>query len=189
MKTRIYQLVSITALFLTVTAFSFAWTGPTALPPEGNISAPVNTGSLVQTKTGSFGVGGNMIIEGLLGGAPLTNGLIVSNGKVGIGTASPSEKLQVDGNIKANDFCTDTGLCLTNVASADTTTKGCFVSYSGSCPAGFTNEATAGTWGSCRENLSTTVLSYFSPPGGGCSGIASRSPYYTAVGTAYVCCK
>lgn len=38
-------------------AIAIAWTGPTASPPDGNITAPVNVGSTGQSKSGSLGVG------------------------------------------------------------------------------------------------------------------------------------
>ena len=37
-------------------ATAFAWTGPTAAPPNNNAAAPVNVGSTAQTKTGSLTV-------------------------------------------------------------------------------------------------------------------------------------
>jgi hypothetical protein len=44
---------------------------------------------------------------------PYATGLVVANGNVGIGTASPTEKLQVSGNIKASGtVCDGTGTCI-----------------------------------------------------------------------------
>lgn len=47
----------------------FAWTGPTATPPNGNVSAPVNVGTTDQVKNGGLGVNslavfGNSILSG-----------------------------------------------------------------------------------------------------------------------------
>lgn len=43
-----------------------AWTSPTGAPPDnGNISAPITTSSVLQTKTGSLGIGGNLTLGGL----------------------------------------------------------------------------------------------------------------------------
>jgi len=66
-----------------------AWVEPTAMPPGGNIAAPLNTGNVGQSKVGglTLNVGGS------------TYGLIVQNGLVGIGTTAPGEKLEVNGNI------------------------------------------------------------------------------------------
>jgi len=66
---------------------AFAWTGPTASPPEGNVPAPLNVGNVAQTKVGG------LILN--TGGAP--TGLIVQYGNVGIGTgtAIPGAKLDI----------------------------------------------------------------------------------------------
>jgi len=62
-----------------------AWTGPTQAPPGGNTSAPLNVGSTGQSKSGG------LILN--TGGA--TNGLIVQNGNVGIGTTNPGSLLDL----------------------------------------------------------------------------------------------
>jgi len=53
------QLLSLFVLALVI-LFSesvvFAWTGPTATPPAGNVAAPINVGSTFQTKSGGIGV-------------------------------------------------------------------------------------------------------------------------------------
>src|ERR1700730_9490470 len=42
--------------------FSFAWTGPTASPPNGNADAPINVGSTAQFKNGNIGLYGNILL-------------------------------------------------------------------------------------------------------------------------------
>lgn len=74
--------------------FVFSFTEPTQTPPLNNVSAPLNIGSTGQSKTGG------LILN--TGGA--ANGLIVQSGKVGIGTANPSQTLHVVGEIMANVF-------------------------------------------------------------------------------------
>jgi len=62
---------------------------------------------------------------------------------------------------------------------------GCYVSYSGSCLAGFTNKGSAGSWGYCYGR--PHFLSHFRPAGGVCkSGGVWAS---AALGMAYVCCQ
>jgi len=40
-----------------------------------------------------------------------------SSGNVGIGTTSPTAKLEVTGNILATDVCNASGACLSDIAS------------------------------------------------------------------------
>jgi len=73
--------------FIFISIAVFAWQGPTANPPDNNVPAPLNVSSNGQTK-----------FAGLMlnfGDNPAPNGLIVANGNVGIGTQTPSKKLDV----------------------------------------------------------------------------------------------
>jgi len=93
------------AIFL-VNGLIFAWTEPSQTPPGGNVNAPLNVGNTGQSKSGG------LIIN--TGGA--ATGLVVDKGNVGIGTASPSQKLEVNGSILATtDMCIGTGICLSQL--------------------------------------------------------------------------
>jgi len=60
------------------------WTAPSTTPPNGNVDAPVNVGYSPQIKSG------NLWIKGLANSTTAAvNGLIVENGRVGIGTTNP----------------------------------------------------------------------------------------------------
>lgn len=48
-------------------SYVYAWTAPTATPPGGNVSAPINTSGTAQTKTGALTVGGLRIPGGTPG--------------------------------------------------------------------------------------------------------------------------
>ncbi len=72
-------------VFLTM-QYLFAWTNPTLNPPSDNVSPAINEGSTAQVKDGGLGILGSLLVEGNLG----------------IGVDDPNEKLEVDGNIKAN---------------------------------------------------------------------------------------
>lgn len=75
-------------------SFVYAWTGPTATPPAGNTTAPINTSADSQYKIGALGFGG--LIHGY------SNAIF--DGNVGIGTNSPGAKLDVVGSVQAQSF-------------------------------------------------------------------------------------
>ncbi|MFH1245494.1 MAG: hypothetical protein V1662_03335 [Candidatus Omnitrophota bacterium] len=61
----------------------------------------------------------------------------------------------------------------------------CYVSYTGSCLAGYNNMGTAGDWGYC--NRAAEYIFY--PPGGACpSGWTTNPPAFPS-GTAIICCQ
>jgi len=94
--------------------YALAWTEPTIAPPGGNVDAPLNTGSDSQWKEGSLGIQGVFRTDS-------GTRLAALNGKVGIGTDVPTEKLTVDGSINVtagNDVCIDGGNCLSTAGGA-----------------------------------------------------------------------
>ncbi len=76
-----------------------AWQEPTQAPPAGNVAPPLNTSINAQAKEGALVLGNNSAV---------TTGLIVKYGNVGIGTTTPTQKLDVAGYVKG------TGLCIGN---------------------------------------------------------------------------
>lgn len=100
--------LSITIVFVLVMGISIAkgWTEPAVSAPNGNVAAPINVGSIGQTKDG------NMIVNNL--GSYVT-GLTVNR------------NLEVLGTIHATgDVCTDVegGKCLSKSPVAETTIAG-----------------------------------------------------------------
>ena len=103
---------------LTLAYLAVAFTEPTQAPPGGNVPAPLNVGSIGQSKSGG------LILN--TGGAAI--GLIVDKGDVGIGTPSPTQKLDVAGYVKGQ-----TGLCIGN----DCRTSWPAATYTPTCPSGY----------------------------------------------------
>jgi len=82
-------LPQIVALLFLTGFMAYAWTEPSQAPPADNVSAPLNTGNIGQSKEGGL----------ILNTGNATTGLIVDKGNVGIGTASPAYKLDIAGDI------------------------------------------------------------------------------------------
>ena len=95
-KTQISQKIvsivfSILVICFGIGFYVFAWTEPLAPPPGGNVPPPLNVGSIGQTK-----LGGLILNTSAL---PAENGLIVAQGKVGIGTVAPQAALDVSSTV------------------------------------------------------------------------------------------
>lgn len=114
MKTKIIQniksviLTLVLVLGVSYVSASSTWVAPTASAPGNNTDVPLNVGSVGQIKIGGLTLN--------TGGA--ANGLIVDKGNVGIGVTTPTQKLDVSGQIHASgDICTDAGggKCLSTV--------------------------------------------------------------------------
>lgn len=81
------------ALFLSMgVQYAFAWTGPTATPPSGNTSAPINVSATSQIKSGGLWVGSlgadgggyfGGIIESTSGGVKFPDGTIQTTAATG----------------------------------------------------------------------------------------------------------
>jgi len=119
-------------LCFSLSYWALAWTEPGSTPPGQNVATPLNVTSTGQTKagwlslyysgcvpsgncslfvgkTGLDGYGGTIEASGgaWLGSALVStdNGLIVENGRVGIGTVNPSYPLHVVGDARATRLC------------------------------------------------------------------------------------
>ena len=92
---------AILVICFAIAFYVVAWEEPGSAPPGDNVSAPLNVSSDQQIKSGSLRLGGLTVDN--------DTWLATSAGNVGIGTTSPSQKLDVDGYIKGR-----TGLCIGN---------------------------------------------------------------------------
>lgn len=82
------------AILLLIPFFSLlaAFSEPSSAPPTGNADAPINVSGNKQYKTGSLG----------LGGAFYADNIAVFNSNVGIGTITPTYRLEVIGTEKTD---------------------------------------------------------------------------------------
>ncbi len=93
---------------------------PAKSPPYGNAYAPLNTGTTTQTKVGNLILKKNLTVNNLFTatkGAIINTGnaqtgLIVAKGNVGIGTLTPTSKLDVKGDIAVSGTINVKQICL-----------------------------------------------------------------------------
>lgn len=87
MKNQLTKTSIITAILVAGPLLAYAWTSAPSSPPSNNVYGPLNVGPAGQFKSGGI----------ILNSAGLANsyGLLVQNGRVGIGTLTPGYKLQV----------------------------------------------------------------------------------------------
>ena len=115
----ILTLLSVLILSFTISYGFAAWTEPTASPPEGNISAPINISSTGQTKSGTLTINADFTANRLIDTSsgnyyvdPANTGVsALLAGKVSIGTVENDATLHITGGvcITADATCTDPG--------------------------------------------------------------------------------
>lgn len=123
MKRLLSQIAIVVIVFLAAAGIqTFAFTEPTVAPLNGNVDAPLNTGSSAQDKTG-FLTADNI---GSSFGAYLGTGSCstASDCYVGIGTISPTAKLDVRGPILASDTSTACGSTIKGAIRYNSTSGG-----------------------------------------------------------------
>lgn len=125
------------------------WTPAPLNAPSGNVEAPVNLSGLGQIKAGGLTLGTD---------SSVTNGLLVLHGNVGIGTANPTQKLYVVGDVCA-EVTTGVIKCLSQLSDSLATTP----------------QAVTWYFGGMIGSLNGKVNSVTNPLNG---NLASCPPYY-----------
>jgi len=107
-----YSVIAIALAIVFVAFFAFAWTGPSSNPPVGNVFTPVNLTGTGQVKSGGlwasaigsdsgYCIGGSCIsVWRTDPWTSLGTNLYYNGGNVGIGTAAPVTKLDVNGYMR-----------------------------------------------------------------------------------------
>jgi len=134
MKTEnFYKTISVTLVVLTIcfgiVFYALGWNPPGDIPPDGNVAPPINESTADQIKFGPLRIGGVFRADS-------ATYLGVSGGNIGIGTTTPSEKLDVQGNIVASgSICANGGAdCIgSGGGGAPTITSYCNVSTYPNC--------------------------------------------------------
>lgn len=106
--------ITVAAAFGLLVQTTNAWTEPSQTPPNGDVGAPINTSNVGQYKLGNLILNTSGIWE---------YGLIV-NGKVGIGTVEPVQKLDVSGTARMTGFEMPTGASSGYVLTSDASGAG-----------------------------------------------------------------
>jgi hypothetical protein len=81
---------------------AYAWSGPTAAPPNGNVAAPINVGSTDQVKNGGLGVNSLAVFgNSLFGGSAGSNAYLnfgATSGSAGYGIRDNAGTLEFKNN-------------------------------------------------------------------------------------------
>ena len=134
--------------------YTHSWDGPSSTPPNNNVPIPINVGSASQIKTGASAVNGFS-----------NSGSSYIVGNLGVGVASPVQKLQVNGYTRATGFCINTS-CITSWPTAGSYGASAATGYAATpsgnsvtCPAGrvMTGVNPVGS-GSTNVGMRCTVL-------------------------------
>ena len=177
-KSLINPLLPVLVSLVLATGLIYAdWTEPTDNPPNSNVPAPINVGSDAQAKEGGL----------IVATGAVANGFAVANGNVGIGTTSPTAKLDVVGNVKILNSTFDAGL------SAATNYVGGTWNYGVSGTAEGGTLQNYGVFGLGRGNIGSKVGVYGQAIGAGTNyGLMARAQggatnwgLYVSAGNAY----
>ena len=162
--------------------FAYAWNGPTAAPPNGNVAAPINVGPTDQVKNGGLGLNSLAVF-----GNSLFGGSAGSNAYLNFGDTSGSSGYGIRDNAGTLEFKNDGGdwasiqssiQSLTGITSAvSTTTFANGINVQGGCVA--VNGTCLGTGGG---GMSGWEVIYNTCSGATCSAACSAGKKATGGG-------
>ncbi len=109
MKTKIF-LVALVLVFTASYVAMATWVEPGSAPTGGNVSAPLNIGGVTQAKSGALGINGVFQTNS-------STYLATSGGNVGIGITDPTQKLDINGQIRIRGGNPAAGRILTSDAN------------------------------------------------------------------------
>lgn len=109
--TQALKVITLALIFSFGISYVYAWVAPSTTPPGGNASAPINVSTAAQYKGGAFGVGG--LLRGYSDA--------IFDGNVGVGTSTPTTKLEVNGTIKSTGLQVTAGAGASKVLTSDAT--------------------------------------------------------------------
>jgi len=100
-----HVIFAVIALVLFGAFIAFAWQGPLAAPPSGNVAAPINVGTIDQIKTGKFGIKSSsaLVFDFEVNGTALVNSLAVYGNSVMTGTLSVTSNVTAAGFFHSSD--------------------------------------------------------------------------------------
>ncbi len=150
--------------------YALGWTEPTVAPPGGSVDVPVNVGAISQIKSGAFGVQGVFQADGGSGSPVLTTTFLAGEGRVGIGTDTPNEKLHVVGgdiSVTNGDVCQTAGGITNCLSSAGGTISLTNCTLTGWSPCG----AASNTNLTCGANQVVNGIESVGCAEGGCADL------------------
>lgn len=115
-------IITVLGLSISLQSILAAWQAPSGEPPNGNATMPLNISMNGQIKEGGMIIAASSTIG-------IVNGLLVLNGNVGLGLTNPQQKLDVAGNIRADNYSVEDNFNLSSQIASDSSVQGSMQFY------------------------------------------------------------
>ena len=101
--------IALSLIILSLMGVVYAWTEPTATPPNNNTATPITVNDSTQVKSGALGIQGTLV--------GYADGYVVN--KMGIGELNVDSDLKLDvaGKVGATEYCDEYGANCKTIAS------------------------------------------------------------------------